>query len=159
MVQELEGPAKQFGKKSAAEWETLHRDLQLILNIVVEYIDFAIIQGARTVAEQQRLFKLGKSELDGITQLSKHNVTEKRPKSMAVDLLPYKRGTNAFSGKVKDNARFYHLMGAIHVISELLFKMGEITHKVRFGIDWNRNMIFDDQSFDDMPHMELIDAV
>jgi len=45
-----------------------------------------------------------------------------------------------------------------HVISELLYKMGEITHKVRFGLDWNRNMIFDDQSFDDMPHMELIDV-
>jgi peptidoglycan L-alanyl-D-glutamate endopeptidase CwlK len=74
---------------------------------------------------------------------------------MAVDIMPYKKGTNAFSGQEKDNRRFYFLMGIIKSVTERLYQEKEITHKVRFGIDWDMDDIYNDQSFDDMPHIEL----
>jgi peptidoglycan L-alanyl-D-glutamate endopeptidase CwlK len=101
---------------------------------------------------QQKLYQQGKSKLDGINKRSKHNYYP----SLAVDIMPYKKGTNAFSGKEMDNRRFYFMMGAVKAISEKLYKEKKITHKVRFGLDWNNNDVFTDQTFHDLPHFELI---
>ncbi len=69
--------------------------------------------------------------------------------------MPYKKGTNAFSGKTKDNARFYFLMGMVKITAKNLIRKGIITHDVRFGLDWDNDDIFTDQNFDDLPHFEL----
>jgi peptidoglycan L-alanyl-D-glutamate endopeptidase CwlK len=141
-----------FGEKSQARFDTLHEDLQKILNEALKIYDFSIIEGHRTLEIQQSYFDRGLSKLDGINNKSKH---QSYP-SMAVDIMPYKKGTNAFSGQEKDNRRFYFLMGIISAITERLYQEKEITHKVRFGIDWDMDDIYTDQSFDDMPHIELI---
>jgi peptidoglycan L-alanyl-D-glutamate endopeptidase CwlK len=142
-----------FSPKSKMHLKTLHPDLQLILNSAIKIIDFSIIEGHRSIALQKKYFHQLKSKIDGITVKGKHNYIP----SMAADIMPYAKGTNAFSGKVKDTHRFYFLMGVIYVVAEALYETGEISHKVRFGLDWNRNMIFDDQTFDDTPHIELVD--
>ncbi len=144
--------AYKFGARSKKHYDTLHKDLQVILDQVIKYYDFSIIEGHRTLETQQKYFKEGKSKLDGINQKSKHQSLP----SMAVDIMPYKKGSNAFSGMVKDKYRFYYLMGLIRAESERLYQEKKISHKVRFGIDWNSNDLFDDQTFDDMPHFELV---
>jgi peptidoglycan L-alanyl-D-glutamate endopeptidase CwlK len=140
-----------FGEKSQENFDTLHKDLQLILSEAIKIYDFSIIGGHRTAETQQAYFKKGLTKLDGIIKKSKH---QSYP-SMAVDIIPYKKGTNAFSGNEKDNRRFYFLMGIIKAISEKLLKDGKISHRLRFGIDWDNDDIYTDQSFDDMPHIEL----
>ena len=141
-----------FSRKSKQLLETCHKDIQLILNELIKYYDFSVLEGYRPIERQQKLYKEGKSKLDGINKKSKHNYNP----SMAVDIMPYKKGTNAFSGKEKDNRRFYFMMGMVKAISEKLFEEDKITHKVRFGLDWNGNFVYDDQTFDDLPHFELI---
>ena len=34
---------------------------------------------------------------------------------------------------------------------------GELGHELRWGKDWDRDMDFKDQKFDDMPHFEVLD--
>lgn len=75
---------------------------------------------------------------------------------MAIDIMPYKGKSNAFSGKIKDNARFYFMAGIVFAITEELYEQNLITHKIRWGGDWDSNTLFDDNSFDDLPHFELI---
>ena len=141
-----------FGERSLTNYKTLHQDLRLILDELIKIYDFSIIEGHRTLETQRKYFYEGKSNLDGIVKQSKH---QSYP-SLAVDLMPYKKGTNAFSGDELDNRRFYMMMGMIKAISIRLFNNGLISHKVRFGLDWDSDDTFKDQTFHDLPHIELI---
>jgi peptidoglycan L-alanyl-D-glutamate endopeptidase CwlK len=145
-----------FGARSKKHYDTLHPDLQKILDEVIKIYDFSIIDGLRTSEQQQELFHKGVSQLDGINKKSKHQGDGKV--SYAVDVMPYKKGSNAFSGKELDSRRFYFLMGLIAMTASDLLTKGEITHKIRFGIDWDGDDVYDDQTFHDMPHFELIEA-
>ena len=172
-----------FSKRSLDRLETCHPDIQLICKEVIKIYDFSVLGGLRTLATQQEYFnaKPPKTSLDGITNKSKHQ-GRKIPKelqnphnlcydeqgrvivdedgdpiwSMAVDIMPWKKGTNAFSGNEKDDRRFYMLMGMVKAVAARLKAEGEITHDVRFGLDWDGDDTFRDQKFDDLPHFELI---
>lgn len=141
-----------FGEKSLAQLKTCHPDIQKILNELIKIYDFSVLEGERTLETQQKYFAEGKSTLDGVTKKSKHQSSP----SMAVDIMPYKTGTNAFSGKELDNRRFYMMMGMVKAIALRLKEEGQITHSVRFGLDWDGDDTFADQTFHDLPHFELI---
>lgn len=141
-----------FSDKSKAKLDTCHEDIQAIMNEVIKVYDFTVLEGQRTKDKQQEYYKKGLSKLDGINKKSKHQAT---PKSMAIDIMPYKSGTNAFSGKESDTRRFIFLAGIVYTVAESLYMSGKITHKIRWGGDWNSNHIFSDQSFNDLPHFEL----
>ncbi|AXH14260.1 peptidase [Malaciobacter mytili LMG 24559] len=138
-----------FGKTSIQRLETCHKDLQTICNEVIKYYDFSVIEGYRTLEMQQKYFKDGKSKLDGINQKSKHQSLP----SLAVDVAPYPID---FKNEHKAKARFYHLAGYMFMASEILYKEKKITHKLRWGGDWDIDNYFNDQSFDDLPHFELV---
>jgi peptidoglycan L-alanyl-D-glutamate endopeptidase CwlK len=138
-----------FGKNSAIRLNTCHDDLQLILNETIKYIDFSILEGTRTLETQQKYFRDGKSKLDGINKISKHQSTP----SYAVDIAPYPID---FKNVSKSKARFYFLAGMMFQASSELFDKGVITHKLRWGGDWDNDKEFYDQSFDDLPHFELV---
>lgn len=136
-----------FGKRSLKKLNTCHIDLQSICNEVIQNIDFSILEGERTLEQQQIYFKEGKSKLDGVIKKSKHQSSP----SMAVDIAPYPIKWNGN----KARARFYLLAGYMFQASEELYKQGKITHKLRWGGDWDSDKDFEDQSFDDLPHFEL----
>jgi len=143
-----------FGRKSKEQLDTCHPDIQMILSEVIKYYDFSVLEGLRSDERQLQLFNDGKSKLNGVDIKSRHQ-DRGDGVSMAVDIMPYKKGTNAFSGAIADKNRFYFLMGMIRMISSQMFEEGLITHKVRFGLDWDSDDRFDDQSFNDLPHFEL----
>lgn len=144
-----------FTKESKEKLNSCHKDIQTIMNKLIEIYDFKILEGLRTTEQQVKYFKDGKSKLDGIIKKSKHQ-DDGSGKSMAIDIMPYSRDTNAFSGKIKDNARFYFMAGIVFAITEELYEQNLITHKIRWGGDWDSDSLFDDNSFDDLPHFELI---
>jgi len=141
-----------FGDKSKARLETCHPDIQLICKEVIKIYDFSVLEGHRTQETQARYFAEGKSTLDGVNKKSKHQSSP----SMAADIMPYKKGSNAFSGHEKDDRRFYMLMGMVKAVAARLKEEGLITHDVRFGLDWDGDDTFRDQTFDDLPHFELV---
>lgn len=148
-----------FGKKSKLQLATCHKDIQLILNELINFYDFSVLEGLRTTERQHKLFMEGRSTLDGNIKRSKHQGREDEDGeivSFAVDIMPWKKGTNAFSNNEKDNRRFYAMMGMVKAISKRLIKEGKIIHNIRFGLDWDGDDTYRDQTFDDLPHFELI---
>ena len=73
-----------FSKRSIDKLNTCHKDLQLIMNTVISVsnIDFGISEGHRSIELQNKYFKEGKSQIDGITKKGKHNYDP----SLAVDM-------------------------------------------------------------------------
>lgn len=136
-----------FGNTSQQRLDTCHEDLRTICNEVIKSFDFSIIEGHRTLEQQQLYFNRGQSKLDGINRKSKHQYFP----SLAVDIAPY---PIKWSGQ-KNIARFYMLAGYMFQASEKLYRQGKIDNKLRWGGDWNGNKKFTDQSFDDLPHFEL----
>lgn len=139
-----------FGNTSKTRLKTCHKDIQLIMNeaIKITNVDFGIAEGHRSLDKQLQYFNEGKSKIDGINRKGKHNYTP----SLAVDIYPY------FNNGAKwDNEHLSYLSGIIHAVSEMLFSDGKISHKIRWGGNWDMDgIILIDQSFDDRPHFELV---
>lgn len=126
-----------FSSKSKNNLATCHEDLQKLFNEVIKNYDCSILQGWRSNEEQEELFKAGRSKLRA--KQSKHNYHP----SLAVDVIPYPVDW-------ENKERFYHFAGYVKGVADT---MGI---KIRWGGDWNNNNSFDDQTFDDLPHFELI---
>lgn len=137
-----------FGTSSQKRLDTAHIDLQIICNEVIKYYDFSILEGTRTLEKQQEYFNAGKSKLDGINKKSKHQSFP----SFAIDIAPYPID---FKNDSKARARFYLLAGFMFMAAEILYSKEVITHRLRWGGDWDSDKNFKDQSFDDLPHFEL----
>lgn len=116
-----------FSQKSQEKLSTCHPNLQKILNIVIKYTDFTVIEGHRSYERQQKLLSEGKSTL----KVSKHNSEP----SMAVDIAPYPIDWN-------DINRFKALANFIKCTAQAL------NIPIIHGGDWKR--------FKDYPHFELI---
>jgi len=139
-----------FGQTSKQRLSTCHIDLQHILNRAIEIsdIDFGVAEGNRSIEKQQQYYKEGKTTLDGVNQKSKHNYMP----SLAVDIFPY------FNNGINwDNEHMSYLAGIIHAVAEMLYEQKVISHKIRWGGNWDMDgVILLDQKFDDRPHFELI---
>lgn len=127
-----------FSKSSKKQLETCHPILQEILNEVIKYVDFKILEGHRTEELQNLYYEQGKSKLKFPN--SKHN---KLP-SLAVDIAPWPIDWN-------DKTRFYFLAGVVKGIASAK------GYKIRHGGDWDSDNDFKDQTFFDLPHFELVE--
>lgn len=126
-----------FSKVSLDRLATCHPDLQRVMREVIRYMDVSILEGHRGEDRQNRMYRDGKSQLRW--PKSKHNSTPSR----AVDVAPYPINW-------MDTKRFYYMAGLILGIAAT---MGI---RLRWGGDWDRDTTFHDQTFDDLPHFELV---
>ena len=139
-----------FGKNSKNKLHTCHIDLQLILEAAISCsdVDFGVSEGHRSIKKQKEYYDAGKSKIDGITVKGKHNY---KP-SLAADIFIVINGETSY-----DKESLSYVSGLVHGISEMLFKQGIISHKIRWGGNWDMDgKILMDQTFDDRPHFELI---
>lgn len=116
--------------------------LQIVCEIAIEIMDFAVISGHRNQADQDAAFAAGTSKIKWPN--GKHN---KNP-SQAVDLAPYPLD---WSNKPKAVARFYLLAGVILAVADIL------RIKIRWGGDWDGDWDLFDQNFDDLGHFEIVE--
>jgi len=123
-----------FGKASLEKLDTLHTDLQKVLNGVIEMTDFTIIEGHRSQEKQDELFRDGKTKV----RSSKHNLSP----SEAVDIAPWPIDWN-------NRERFFYLAGIVRGIAVGLGV------DIRWGGDWDSDGETEDNEFDDLPHFEL----
>lgn len=139
-----------LSRTSLDRLQTCHEDLQMIILVAlsVSQVDFGVAEGHRSVEVQQDYYEQGKSRIDGITRLSKHNL---RP-SMAVDIYGFVNGRSVW-----DKETMSYVAGVIMGVAAMLYRGGEVSHLVRWGGNWDMDgEILHDQSFDDRPHFELI---
>lgn len=147
-----------FGSASLRQLGTCHPELQrLFLDVVLGW-DCQVLEGKRTEAQQRINVARGVSK----TMQSKHVYPLNGP-SLAVDVAPYplrwpKRpdlgSMNAADWLhwAKDLGRFYFFAGYVRGRAEAL------GIKLRLGADWNGNGEVSDQSFDDLPHYEIVEG-
>ena len=126
-----------FSERSKHNLSEAHEDLQRLFNAVGKEYNCTILCSHRDEETQNIAFHSGRSKVE--FPGSKHN---KNP-SLAVDVAPYPVNW-------QDMHRWYHFGG---YVLKAAIDMGI---KIRWGGDWNGNLNFKDQHFDDLPHFELI---
>jgi len=126
-----------FSERSTRRLNSCHPDLVRLFNEVIKNYDCTILEGHRSDERQEELYHEGKSKLRA--GQSKHN---KNP-SLAVDVAPYPIRWN-------EPERFYHFAGFV------LATAIELDINIRFGGDWDGDNDFNDQTFFDLPHFELV---
>lgn len=132
-----------FSSTSKERLASCHHDLQVLFNEVIIHIDCTVIIGIRSEAEQNLAFKEGASDLE--FPLSKHN----RIPSQGVDVAPYPI-------KWKKIKRFYYFGGFVNGIADRLFAEGKMSHRIRWGGDWDGDNDFSDQKLNDLVHFGLL---
>jgi len=133
-----------LSKRSQERYDTLHPDLQLILDYMLDIVDFSIIEGVRTKERQREYVSKGLSK----TMNSKH-LPNKDGLSEAVDIFPYP------NGDWSDTARFTYYQGIAKGVAHMLHVIGDIDHVIRNGVDWDSDGEIKDHTFFDGPHLEL----
>ena len=130
-----------FSKSSKRKLETCDIRLQEIFNEVVKTWDCTIVCGYRGEHDQNQAYHDDRSKLK--FPQSKHNSLP----SIAVDVVPYYSNVGI---DWNDLGGFYMFAGYVMRVAE---QMG---YKIRYGGDWNGNKRTADQTFNDLPHFELL---
>ena len=132
-----------FSDASMRKLSTCHEDLQAIFNEVIYMQDCTVVEGNRSEARQNELFRTGKSQVTYPN--SKHNSYP----SMAVD-------------HWSDKDDFENFAVYVMTTAEGMYKKGVITHELRWGGDWDRDGVRvdkdPDERFFDGPHFELVEV-
>ena len=112
-----------FAQSSIDRLQGVHSKLSAVMYEAKEksIIDFDISCGHRSVEEQNKLFNLGRSQLDGVVNRSMHNSVP----SLAVDIY-------AYNGKYADYSR-----KNMEYLSRVIKEAGsELGVKIIWGGDW-----------------------
>lgn len=136
-------PKFNFGKTSTQRLATCEPDLQHIFNFVIDHIDCSILCGHRDEADQTKAFIEKKSKVQYPN--SKHNSYP----SKAVDVAPYPIDWH-------DMERFSDFANFVRGVAAVMYARGEISHRLRWGGDWDGDFDTKDNRFNDLPHFELI---
>ncbi len=157
----------QYGERSNRELATAHLDMQKIMALAITRtpVDFGIHQGARTIEKQQEYFDKGRSKIspkkyktpEALAAVAKHiTIAGSRlyGKSRAVDLhVAEKYGNEPLTW---DEVHIGVVAGVIISCAKELYYMGEVTHLIRWGADWDGDGIIGlDHKLQDFPHFEL----
>lgn len=127
-----------FGATSKRRLAELHPDLQRVLLGAIQVMDFSIVCGYRGKDDQEKAVREKKSTKHFPD--SKHNTVP----SSAADLCPYRNGL-----RWEDREAFYLLGGVLKAVAH---QMGI---RIRLGLDWDGDNDVHDQTFHDLPHVEL----
>ena len=126
-----------FSKRSLDNLKNVDQRLVDICNELIKEIDFTVIEGYRTLERQKELFDAGFSKIDGIKKKGKHNYSP----SLAIDIIPYKKGHNPFDGSEESTKMFKELNKAFDKVAK---KLGI---KYEWGGNW--------KTFVDLPHYQV----
>lgn len=121
----------------------------------MQHIDCTVDCGARPVEDELAAIASGHAKLTDPWK-SKHVVGPQRPLSLAVDVVPFpvvwpdpavQRSRAAYAHAV---GRFYYFAGVVKT------RAAALGIPIRWGGDWDSDNDFFEQTFDDLPHFELV---
>lgn len=137
-----------FSQRSLKALATAHPHLQMLFQEVVRRYDCTVLEGKRTEEQQKKNVEKGVSK----TMNSKHVYPLDAP-ALAVDVAPYPLTWPNKDSKhyIKEVAQFYHFGGYVKGVAERLGL------KIRWGGDWDGDLVLIDQTFDDLVHFELLE--
>lgn len=126
-----------FSKRSLDNLKNVDIRLVKLCNEVIKEYDFTVIEGFRTLERQQELYKQGFSQINGTSKKGKHNYSP----SLAIDVIPYKKGVNPFDNSIKSELMF----------NQMAHKFKNVAKKLNIDITWGGDW----KNFKDLPHFEL----
>lgn len=132
-----------YGRDSQNALKTCHPDLVRVFTKVLEEYDHKALCGGRNQAEQDELFRQGRTQV----RVSEHQAVP----SNAVDVAPFPVdwGETGTSEQRQDALhRFYHFAGFVRATAVALGV------DLVWGGDWDGDKLFGDQSFDDLVHWQ-----
>lgn len=129
-----------FGPSSKKQYDTLHPNLQKVLDAVIPYFDFTITEGFRNKEDQNKAFAEGNSQKQWPN--GEHNHLP----STAVDIYPFPVD---WGSAEKNTQRSVLLAGLIIMAGH------QLGISIRWGGDWNMNGDTRDEKFRDYGHFEL----
>lgn len=125
-----------FSQRSLDNLKNVDERLVRICNELIKRIDYTVIEGFRTPERQKELYDKGFSKIDGISKKGKHNYSP----SLAIDIIPYKKGHNPFDGSKESDIMFDNLAKEFKQVAK------ELGINITWGGDWK---------FIDKPHFQL----
>jgi peptidoglycan L-alanyl-D-glutamate endopeptidase CwlK len=144
-----------FSETSQEKKGTCEQDLQDLFDAVIEGYDCIVLDGHRSVKEQQKKYEQGTSKV----KYSKHNLEP----SKAIDVSPYpipenwgkiswglipKEYHEELKKQFKERAKFYHFAGYVKGVAN------RMNIDIVGGHDWDSDNDFNDQTFDDLIHFQ-----
>jgi peptidoglycan LD-endopeptidase CwlK len=150
-----------FSQRSLDNLKDVDPRLVAVYLKAIEVWDCTIIDGIRSVEEQVKNVAKGVSK----TMASKHLPDRQSGKAQAIDAMPWDVETRGipWTQIQKGLDALKRLDGGMEVLEAYCFQsfVAGIAHaeglKVRQGIDWDSDEDFNDQSFIDIPHTEIVD--
>jgi hypothetical protein len=137
-----------YGKRSLEVRAEMHPDLVLIFDTVLSLgYDHSLVEAYRN-KDRQHSFFIAVPPLSKVDYPTVHNT---RP-CWAVDAYSYIYA----KGLTFDDRQAAFFAGRVMAISEMLFAAGRTSHRLRCGIDWDKDNDINDQTFNDPGHFELI---
>lgn len=127
-----------FSETSRKKLSECHPDLRRVFERVVLQFDCIVLDGERTIEEQEENVRKGVSK----TLNSKH-LRQSDGLSHAVDVAPYPLDW-------ADRERMYYFAGYVKGVAE---NLGVV---LRYGGDWDGDTEVKDQTFFDLVHWELV---
>ena len=125
-----------FSQRSLDNLKNVDERLVRICNELIKRIDFTVIEGFRTPERQKEMYDKGFSKIDGISKKGKHNYSP----SLAIDIIPFKKGHNPFDGSKESDIMFDNLAKEFKQVAK------ELGINITWGGDWK---------FIDKPHFQI----
>lgn len=127
-----------FNTRSEQRLMTCDHRLVDIFAELIKIYDCSIICGHRNAEDQNKAYASKNSKVKWPD--SKHN----NYPSSGIDVVPYPYGWDSIE-------QFYYMAGMVFIIAD------KKRIKIRWGGDWDRDGDFNDQTFMDLGHFELIE--
>ena len=125
-----------FSQRSLNNLKNVDERLVRICNELIKRVDFTVIEGFRSLERQKEMYDKGFSKIDGISKKGKHNYNP----SLAIDIIPYKKGLNPFDGSKESDIMFDNLAKEFKQVAK------ELGINITWGGDWK---------FIDKPHFQI----
>lgn len=142
--------------RSCGVLNELRQDLRTVIEGAAKVcpVEFQLVDGARTIDEQRKLFAAGKSKINPdsldpkeLVEQAKHVVNKIEPKARAVDIVLRVSGKAALA---YDRTHLAFVAGVI--VSEGARR----NIPIRWGGNWDRDgEVITDQTFQDLVHFEV----
>lgn len=137
-----------FSTSSKLKLLTCHKDLQDVANAAIEIVDFAVTEGYRDQATQDKYFAEGKSKTP--FPESKHN---SQP-AQAFDFVPSPFNYQDLESDADIKVQIRGWMRLSFLAGVFVGIAAARGVKLRWGADWNRNGDPGDDKFRDAVHIE-----
>jgi peptidoglycan L-alanyl-D-glutamate endopeptidase CwlK len=143
------------GARSLKNLQGVHPKLVAVVHRALEIglVDFAVICGVRTQAEQNALYAQGRTKPGKIvtwTRNSNHRVNPATGFGHAVDLFP---GT----WEIIDNKKTPEIDDAYALVNRAMMQAAkELGVKIRWGANWDGDKMIREKGETDNPHFELV---